>query len=542
MKDLQWRAMAALVISLAILFGWEYFMAEPAPKAPAPQVQEQSQTSKPAPAPLPAPVATIAPAGKATRAHQAREVVVTTGLYRAVFSEQGARLKSFQLLKYREVVDKNSPPKELVHAKSASEMPLGFELLKPQIDSAQAVYTADTQALDLHTGPPSGSISFELTTPEGVRVVKRFEFRRDLYRIDLRVALQNATGHEIEAEPALSMTNAPFSDDKAYSHEAAVLVGDKVDTTLSTKLPAPKVLRGDIGWVAYDEPFFVAAVAPGAKQPVYARLAATDSSVMESLISPPERLAAGGERTYAYSVYYGPKEIKTLEAQGMGLDRVIQYGWFDIIAKPLMVTLNWVYGFVHNYGLAIILLTVILKLLFWPLSQKGMRSMRDMQKIQPKMAKLKEKYKNDTAKLNQEMLDLYRTYKVNPMGGCLPMVLQIPVFFALYRVLQYSIELRHAPFMLWINDLSVPDRLNIGVDVPYLGGLPVLTLLMGISMWLQQKMTPSTGDPTQAKMMQLLPVVFTFMFIYFPSGLVLYWLTNNILSIGQQYYVNRTVT
>jgi YidC/Oxa1 family membrane protein insertase len=155
------------------------------------------------------------------------------------------------------------------------------------------------------------------------------------------------------------------------------------------------------------------------------------------------------------------------------------------------------------------------------------------------MQKIREKYKDDKEKMNQEIMQMYRTHKVNPVGGCLPMILQIPVFFALYRVLYSALAIRHAPFMLWINDLAAPDRLNVGINIPYLGGLPVLTLLMGVSMFVQQKMSPTTGDPRQEKMMLMMPVVFTFFFINFPSGLVLYWLVNNILSIGQQYYINK---
>jgi YidC/Oxa1 family membrane protein insertase len=314
-----------------------------------------------------------------------------------------------------------------------------------------------------------------------------------------------------------------------------------VETEKAGDLEQPKLIRGNVRWAAYDEPFFVAALAPAPGEPVNVRLASQGALVSESLISPPSKVGPGQERTYRYSLYYGPKELAILTAQGLELEKVIHYGWFDIIAKPLLVVLKWIHGFVHNWGLAIIVLTVLIKLAFWPLSQKSYRSMKEMQKLQPKLAALKEKHKGDTTKLNQEMLTLYRTYKVNPMGGCLPMLAQIPVFIALYQALQYSIELRHAPFLLWINDLSAPDRLAVGFDIPYVGGLPVLTLLMGASMWLQQKMTPVTGDPAQAKMMQLLPLVFTFMFIYFPAGLVLYWLVNNILSIGQQYYINRTL-
>ena len=167
--------------------------------------------------------------------------------------------------------------------------------------------------------------------------------------------------------------------------------------------------------------------------------------------------------------------------------------------------------------------------------------MKNMQKLQPKIAKLKERFKDDPSKMNQEMMAMYKTYKVNPLGGCLPMLIQIPFFFALYRVLMAAIELRHAPFMLWITDLSAPDRLMIGFDIPYLHGIPVLTLLMGASMYLQQKMTPTTADPSQAKIMQFLPIVFTFMFLNFASGLVLYWFVNNLLSILQQTLINRQV-
>jgi YidC/Oxa1 family membrane protein insertase len=245
------------------------------------------------------------------------------------------------------------------------------------------------------------------------------------------------------------------------------------------------------------------------------------------------------QKRYSYTIYFGPKELSTLKAAGHDLDKIVNFGWFDFLAKPMLYLLNFLYGFVRNYGLAIILVTVIIKALFWPIAHKGMKSMKTLQKLQPKMAKLREKYGNDKERLNKEMIQLYQTYKVNPMGGCLPMILQIPVFFALYKVLLQTIELRHAPFMLWITDLSAPDRLYIGFDIPMLGGIPVLTLLMGASMFLQQKMTPSTLDPTQARIMMFLPVVFTFMFINFASGLVLYWFVNNLLSMAQQYVINK---
>jgi YidC/Oxa1 family membrane protein insertase len=544
MDKLQWRATAALVLSLLVLLFWDRFFGVPTPPPPVPVQQAQTTPAKPeALPPAPAPrTAAQAQAPTPAQAHAPRDVVVTTDLYRAVFSEQGARLKSFQLNKFRETVNHDSPPMELVRTKDPAQWPLGVKLLQPALNTGSAVFTADQTSLDLRARCPEvGAINFELTTPDGLKVIKRFEFRQGLYRIDMQVAVQNHTAAGIESEPSLALTSLPFSDNNGHYHEAAVMAGSDVEKVEAKKLTEPRLIRGDVRWAAYNEPFFVAAVAPAPGQAANVRLAAQGPLVDASLISPPQPVPAGQQRTYNYSIYYGPKEMKILAAQGLGLESLINYGWFDIIAKPLMWVLIWIDGFVRNWGVAIIVLTVLIKIAFWPLAHKSYRSMREMQKLQPKLARLKEKYKGDTAKINQETLNLYRTYKVNPMGGCLPMLAQIPVFFALYRVLQYSVELRHAPFVLWINDLSAPDRLNIGIPIPHLGGLPVLTLLMGASMWLQQKMTPVTGDPSQAKMMQLLPVVFTFMFIYFPSGLVLYWLVNNVLSIGQQYYVNRSL-
>jgi YidC/Oxa1 family membrane protein insertase len=209
------------------------------------------------------------------------------------------------------------------------------------------------------------------------------------------------------------------------------------------------------------------------------------------------------------------------------LSDAVDFGFFGFLARPLLHVLKFFYGFLHNYGLAIILLTVIIKLIFWPLTQKSYTSMKGMQKLQPQMQKLREKYKNDKQRLNVELMNLYKEHRVNPLGGCLPMLVQIPVFFALYKTLLISIELRHAPFFLWIADLSAKD--------PYY----VTPLLMGASMFVQQKLTPSTMDPMQAKLFLAMPIVFTVLFLNFPAGLVLYWLVNNLLTIGQQYLIYR---
>lgn len=227
-----------------------------------------------------------------------------------------------------------------------------------------------------------------------------------------------------------------------------------------------------------------------------------------------------------YYVYIGPKEYDNLKKLGVGLEHIVDFGFFSIIAMPLFWVLKQFYSISNNYGVAIIILTTVVRIPFIPLINKSQESMKKMQDIQPRMAEVKEKYKNDPQKMQKETMELYKKHKVNPLGGCLPMLLQIPVFFALYKVLLIAIELRDAPFMFWIHDLSVKD--------PYY----VLPVIMGVTMVIQQKMTPSTMEPMQQKIMMLMPVVFTFMFLSFPSGLVVYWLINNVLSIAQQFYVN----
>jgi len=272
-------------------------------------------------------------------------------------------------------------------------------------------------------------------------------------------------------------------------------------------------------------------------------LGSTKEVLKNKYVHPSIRIEPGQQVVLKHQLFMGPKQMDLLNAVGKGLGNLIDFGWFDFLARPCLHFMNLIYGVIPNYGLAIIIITVIIKILLWPLGTKSYKSMNEMKRIQPLMAEIREKYKNDKTKQNQEVMNLYRTYKVNPMGGCLPMVLQIPVFFALYRMLYEAIELRHAPFVGWINDLSAPDRLfNFGFSIPLMEppyGIPVLTLIMGASMFLQQKMSPPMGDPAQAKMMMAMPIVFTFIFINFSSGLVLYWLVNNVLSIAQQYYIQK---
>jgi YidC/Oxa1 family membrane protein insertase len=294
------------------------------------------------------------------------------------------------------------------------------------------------------------------------------------------------------------------------------------------------VVEGQMSWAGYAEHYFLTAFVPEKREALKLVASASDGSGHATLWT------SGPATTLHYGLYLGPKGMDELTKAGNDLAQAIDLGWFWFIARPLLWALLLIERAVGNYGWAIILLTAAVRVLFYPVNKKQIEAMKGMQVIQPEVKKIQERYADDREKMNLEMMELYRRHKVNPLAGCLPMLLQLPVFVGLYNVLLQAIELRHAPFLGWMNDLSQPDRLGT-LAIPFVTppGIPVLTLLMGASMILQQKMTPSTADPAQQRIMMIMPVVFTVMFVNFPAGLVLYWLFNNVLSIGQQWLSNR---
>jgi YidC/Oxa1 family membrane protein insertase len=370
--------------------------------------------------------------------------------------------------------------------------------------------------------------------------------------MDLEIQLENLSSEKLVDQLGVSFYFLPYPAPEHASYNQSQL-------TFSTKGSLHHLQPKDIAkpdstpkppydWVGYENNYFIQAIIPLATEgyQVVPRVLDQEKGLIQTVyLTEPFELGQNETKSFKLRLYKGPKEIARLQQAGHNLTDAVDYGWFTFLAKPLLLVLHWFYSFTHNYGIAIILITIIIKIIFWPLTQKSYTSMQKMKKIQPKIAQIREKYKDDREKLNQELMAVYKTYKVNPMGGCLPMVLQIPVFFAFYRMLNGAVELRHQPFWLWINDLTAPDRLHVGtfsIPVPFIGnldGIPVLTILMGVTMFIQQKMTPATGDPNQQKIMLIMPVMFTFMFINFPAGLVLYWFVNNLLSIAQQYWINR---
>ncbi len=548
-----YRAFLAIVLSFMILLGYQYFFVKPVPPAQnsAEQQVAQGQTDNVAPQPKQQQPASITPPPAQPAPvsvpvdPNARDITINTPLYSAVISEQGGGFKRFVLKKYRTEKASTSGDMELVKVEGLNQLPILFSL-DNGAGTSLPVFHADREKLDLTGGADTETLTMKATLPGGLVLTRTLVFHADSYVIDLTYQVENTGAEAARISPALSLNSTPFAHGSSTSRYLfsgpASYVDQKLVQVKTKKLAeGPQVLQGHVSWTGYEDNYFINAVIPLTEGTHMVTIGGSADMVRTVVSEGTVSLEPKGTATYIYKMYFGPKKLTILKTVNYDLAKAINFGWFDVLAKPMLWLLNFFYGYIGNYGIAIILVTILIKGSFWPITQKGMKSMKNMQKLQPKVAKLKEKYKDDPTKMNQEMMAMYKTYKVNPIGGCLPMIIQIPFFFALYRVLMAAIELRHAPFMLWINDLYAPDRLMVGFDIPYIHGIPVLTLLMGASMYLQQKMTPTTADPTQAKVMQFLPVVFTFMFLNFASGLVLYWFVNNLLSILQQQLINRQV-
>lgn len=549
------RALIAFGLTLLVLVFWQMFLY----KAPEQAPREVTQQTIPQPG-KEAPPATVKPPTVFTpqdlpkdqllpqAAAQFESWTVESPLYSARILAPGARVASFKLKQFRETIDAASPPMDVVPGQSTGFIPLAIDLLNHQDwQLSTRAFTTDSPA---NTVVETEGKKLALTTevPGKVKVVKTFTFSPDSYVVDLDVKLQNLSPEKLVDQMGMSFYFQPYGGMKEDSYNPSQLaVYDKSLNAYELKEVLKKdfTFKSPLQWVGFENNYFLQALVPLQESgyEVISRPVDADRGLIQMVyLSDAFQMEPNAEKSFKIRLYFGPKNLPSLDKAGHNLQGAVDYGWFTFLAKPMLVALNWLYKYVHNYGWAIIIITVLIKLIFWPLTQKSYESMRKMKKIQPKIQQIREKFKDDKEKLNKELMGVYKTHKVNPMGGCLPMVLQIPVFFALYRMLNAAVDLRHEPFLWWINDLTAPDRLPVGFDIPYLGGLPVLTILMGVSMFFQQKMTPTGGDPRQEQIMLLLPVIFTVFFVNFPSGLVLYWFVNNVLSIAQQYWINRRAT
>ncbi|MBS0183517.1 MAG: membrane protein insertase YidC [Nitrospira sp.] len=541
------RVIVFLVLSLAIIFGYEFLLKElgllPQPTvsesadAPTTDATSPPSTSPSVPTPsAPATKETVSPplpGGVGLDQEPRREpsaidvVEVETGLYRAKFTTRGAALISWELKRYQNSSDGKSAV-QLVRqgGKFAEPLTITADDVSHSKELSEGIYRVEKDFTTLDQGHPTGHMTFYYGNSEtGVRLEKRLTFHANSYVVDIALKPSGLGGVKVGLGTNFGVVD--WGEGFIGSVGAVSLIDDKIETDAPE---AETERKGALKWVALQDKYFIAALIPKTSASAFPRKQG------DKLVSTAVRLAADSSGApLGLQLFAGPKEFDTLQGLQIRLEDTIDFGWFlfgswdmvRAVAKPIFYVLRYINDYTHNYGLTIILLTVIIKLLFVPLQYKSYTSMKKMQGIQPRVAAVQEKFKEDRERLNKELIKLYRDHKVNPVGGCLPMVLQMPVFVSLFNILYMTIDLRQAPLGLWITDLSVQD--------PYY----ILPIIMGISMVVMQKIQPTTMDPTQAKVMLMLPALMTFLFINFPAGLVLYWLTNNVLTIVQQFVTDR---
>jgi len=561
MMDTQ-RLIALVVFSISALMLWDAWQKHNAPKIPpiaatatsvpgrpetipaAPTAPGQSAPAPAAPASAPGSAPAIPVAQEAASADTSKPVVVKTDLFDVEVSPQGGDIRQVTMRKQHSALDPTQPltlvapdPKHYFTTQSG--------LLGDGLPNHKTLYTPEQLAYALPEGKDSVEVRLKASMADGTEVVKRLTFHRDSYVIDEAYEITNRSARTISPFAYFQFlrdSNSPPQEASQTSSFGGVttFTGPAVYTEESHfvkvafkdidngKLTYPKKAKD--GWIAIVQHYFVSAWLPkeGLEREYFTNRVG-DNLYTAGVVIGDGTLAPGATGSLGISVYIGPQETARLGKVAPGLDLVVDYGWLKVLAVPIFTVLKWIHGVVENWGWSIILLTVLIKLIFYPLNAKAGRSMAQMKVLGPKMEKLKEMYGEDRQKLNQAMMELYRQEKVNPLGGCLPILVQIPVFIALYWVLLGSIELRHAPWFGWIHDLSAPD--------PYF----ILPVIYAVSMFVQTRLNPQPADPVQARVMLIMPIVFSVFFLFFPAGLVLYWVCQNLLSIVQQWHINKTL-
>ena len=577
------RVLVAVILSIVLVFAYQELVLKRFFPPPTEQQAEQAKAAKAAQsgasignAPTAAAAATLAAPGAVASATAAsgaapsgqqssamaggaanaseQTVEVDSDYFVAVFTTRGARLKSYQLKRYKQTAGKDAPPYEMVQVSSGGPLPLGVVMTREgqlfddrelnyvwgssfaSANGAAALGLSGGSGGRIKTAPGrETTLSFTAKTADGATIQKLFTFRHSSYVFDMDVAVSGAAA---PAQLGVSMSQ-PLTAHLGYYDipELQADVADKVVTENEKKIRAGvPPLAGAITYAGFGDRYFLSVFLPQSPATGQLTMAYADDEAIA-------RLSFDGASKIHSQVYMGPKLLEALEAVNPTLHKAIDFGWAGILALIFLRTLKLFYYIAPNYGVDIILLTVSIRILFLPISIKSQRSMMKIQRLQPQMERLREKFKDNNEQLQKEMVDLYKRNHVNPLGGCAPMALQLPIFIGLYEALLNSVELRHAPFLGWINDLSTPDCLHIAwmPKLPIIDchGLPVLVLLMGLSSFLQQYMTPTSPDPNQQRMMMLTPLIFTIMLIKFPAGLALYYFSSNMLGIIQQYFLNR---
>lgn len=541
------RLILLFIFGFSVLMLWEAWQKEaqptpPTASAPAPQQGVPAPIAGPQdkpPATGPGQGPASVPSAAVPAATQGETIRVKTDLFVAEIDTLGGTLKRLELLKHKDSADAS---KDFILFGPEHQYEAQSGLTGEGGPNHRTLWRAEARSYSLADGKDALEVRLSATGRDGLAVEKIYTFHRDSYVIDVTLNVRNSGTAPASAYVYFQLTHdgKPAKDSNALAHSfgAQSFIGfavhskeknfEKVHPSDIDKNKVDVVKRAENGWFAFIQHYFVSAwILPDGVQREYVVEKRADGVYVGRSLVPVAALAPGASAQVQARLYAGPQEQQRLKAAAPGLDLVVDYGWLTIIAWPLFWLLQRFHELAGNWGVAIILLTLLIKIIFFPLSAASYKSMAKMKLITPRLTKIREMYGHDRQKMNQAMMELYKTEKINPLGGCLPIVVQIPVFIALYWVLLAAIELRHAPFILWIQDLSALD--------PYY----VLPILMAATMVLQTRMNPVPPDPVQAKVMKFMPFVFSIFFFFFPAGLVLYWLVNNILSILQQWQIQR---
>ena len=507
----------------------ERTIAPPATPASAPV------SAAPAPDSFPAPPASAASAQDASSPGRLR---VTTDVLDIGINLKGGELDQADLEQYPQRKDTPNIPVRLLSRDPPYLLQTG--LVGPAGEPAPthlATWISAEKSFVLAPNAQELRVPMTWTDGQGLNVTKTFVFKRGLYSIDLTYDVENRGAAPRKLAPYSRFLlqwehpSRSYFDVETYSFKGPAVYDGVKSHDLNVESDTDSKFSETItnGWLASLQHQFVSAIVPPRDLPFKYQLQVRDKQYLLSATGPETLVAAGAKTQFGEELFVGPKLQSQLAATAPHLERTVDFGILTVLAQPLFATLNWVHGLVGNWGWSIILVTALIKLLFYPLSQASGRSMAKMRTVAPRMKQIQETFKDDREKLGRAMMELYKKEKINPLAGCLPMLVQIPFFISFYRVLLESVEMRQAPFLLWVNDLSSRD--------PYF----VLPLLMGAAMFAQFKLNPAPPDPMQAKIMQFMPLVMTGMMAWFPCGLVLYWLTNTLLTIAQQWRVNQVV-
>ena len=469
---------------------------------------------------------------------QASTVEVVTDTVRVLLDLAGGGLRELELLHYPVSADGPEVPFRLLEQTPENVFIAQSGLLSEELSpNHHALYEVDQAQYVMREDAQSISVPLRWRDDSGLSVTKTYVFHRDSYLIDVHYLVQNDTQNDWTgrsyAQIQRSRVEATGGLFRTYTYTGGVVS--------NAEKPYEKLDFGDMetadlkstalgGWAAMLQHYFVGALIPAQdEENYYYTKALTDNRFVIGVMSPTQQIRVKQSGQLNLKLYIGPKTQDRMERAAPNLSRTVDYGWLWLIAEPLFQVLKWIHSIVGNWGWSVILLTMSIKLVFFHLSATSYKSMARMRKLQPRVMALRERYASDKQRMNQSMMQLYKEEKINPLGGCFPILVQIPVFISLYWMLLESVELRQAPFIFWLKDLSIHD--------PYF----VLPVLMGITMLAQQKLNPAPPDPMQAKIMMALPFVFTFLFLFFPSGLVLYWFVNNLLSIAQQWVITKKI-